>query len=401
MFGFSRKKPDGSVKSGSDGGTVRSSTKSKSVKAPSKKESRRGAGRGGYEDDDYGELFDEGALETFAEEGVDSDVEAEVNERYVRRPRPAEGSVERSTEGGFLARQPCRAALVPPTAHHTSSAAHEKPSHELQLDFVYGYRSHDSRHNIAYNVDGLIVSPAAAVGVCYDSKEHAQQFFTAHTDDVLCMAMHPDGEIIATGQAGRDPSICVWSSTTCELLAELKGFHQRAVVSLSFDGTGRFLSSVGLDDDHSIAVYDWQSRRMIANSKGDVNRIFNVEYSPHDGRIVTGGVKHVKFWVMEGGYLIGRRGVYGKIGASSTILSIAFHPDGSTLTGTQTGTIYQWAFGGEQCLQKYEIVHQGPVHDIFVNDEYVVTGGKDGKVHFHTHYFEKGKYTSPKIRLTF
>jgi len=109
----------------------------------------------------------------------------------------------------------------------------------------------------------------------------------------------------------------------------------------------------------------------------------------------------VKFWVMEGGYLIGRRGVYGKIGASSTILSIAFHPDGSTLTGTQTGTIYQWAFGGEQCLQKYEIVHQGPVHDIFVNDEYVVTGGKDGKVHFHTHYFEKGKYTSPKIRLTF
>jgi|TARA_B110000879_G_scaffold187966_1_gene250264 WD40 repeat protein len=82
---------------------------------------------------------------------------------------------------------------------------------------------------------------------------------------------------------------------------------------------------------------------------------------------------------MEGGYLIGRRGVYGKIGAASTILSIAFHPDGSTLTGTQSGTIYQWAVGGEQCLQKYEALHQGPVHDIFVNDEYVVTGGKDGK----------------------
>ena len=394
MFGFTKKKKDGSVKggsvrSGSDRGTTRSSAKSLTKSATRKDGAKARGAQPGLDDDDYGELFDEGALETFAEEGVDSDVEAEENERYVRRPRPAEGSVERATEGGFLHRQPCRAALAPPTAHHTSANAHEKPSHELALDFVYGYRAHDSRHNVAYNVDGLIVYPAAAVGVCYDAKEHAQQFFTAHTDDVLCMAMHPDGEIVATGQAGHDPSICVWSSTTCELLAELKGFHRRAVVSLSFDGTGRFLSSVGLDDDHSVAVYDWQSRRMLANSKGDANRIFNVEYNPHDGRIVTGGVKHVKFWVMEGGYLVGRRGVYGRVGAAATTLSIAFHPDGGTLTGTQTGCVYKWAFGGEQCLHKYDALHQGPVHDMFVNEEYIVTGGKDGKVHFHTEYFER------------
>ena len=395
MFGFLKKKrkdgsvKGGSVRSGSDRGTVRSSAKSLAKSSTRKDGAKARGATPGLDDDDYGELFDEGALETFAEEGVDSDVEAEENERYVRRPRPAEGSVERATEGGFLNRQPCRAALVPPTAHHTSSNAHEKPSHELQLDFVYGYRAHDSRHNVAYNVDGLVVYPAAAVGVCYDAKEHAQQFFTAHTDDVLCMAMHPDGEIVATGQAGRDPSICVWSSTTCELLAELKGFHRRAVVSLSFDGTGRFLSSVGLDDDHSVAVYDWQSRRMLANSKGDANRIFNVEYNPHDGRIVTGGVKHIKFWVMEGGYLVGRRGVYGRVGGAATVLSIAFHPDGSALTGTQTGAVYQWAFGGEQCLRKYDALHQGPLHDMFVNEDYIVTGGKDGKVHFHTQYFER------------
>ena len=254
---------------------------------------------------------------------------------------------------------------------------------------MYGYRAHDCRHNLVYNIDGLVVYPAAATGVCYDGREHAQQFFTAHTDDIVSLAMHPEREIIATGQVGKDPSICVWSSTTCELLAELKGFHQRAVCALSFDGTGKFLASVGMDDDHSVAVYDWQSRRMLANSKGDVNRVFNCEYNPHDGRLVTGGVKHLKFWVMEGGYLVGKRGVYGRMGAVSTILSIAFHPDGSTLTGTQGGCVYQWADGGEQCIQKFETVHQGPVHDLFVNEDYIISGGKDGKVHFFTQYFEK------------
>jgi WD40 repeat protein len=299
MFGFSKKKNDGSVKSGSESRKALStgrSSKSLARNSTALGGSRVSSGRrrnGGYDETDYGELFDEGALETNAEEGYDSDTEAEVGEKYVRRPRPVEGPVERATDGGFLHRQPCAPSLIPPTGHHPAANAQSKPTHELQLDFVYGYRAHDTRHNLHYNADGSIVYPAAGVGVCYDSNEHAQRFFTAHTDSILCLAMHPDGEIVATGQAGKDPSICVWSSTTCELLAELKGFHQRAVVSLSFDGSGRFLVSIGLDDDHSIAVHDWQTCRMLASSKGDGNRIFNAEYNPHDGRIVTGGVKHM------------------------------------------------------------------------------------------------------------
>ena len=128
---------------------------------------------------------------------------------------------------------------------------------------------------------------------------------------------------------------------------------------------------------------------MLANSRGDERRVFNCEYNPYDGRLVTGGVKHLKFWVMEGGYLVGKNGVYGRVGQVSTTLSIAFHSDGSTLTGTQGGIIYQWADGGEQCIQRYDAVHQGPIHDMFVTNDYIITGGKDGKVHFFTQYVEK------------
>lgn len=125
----------------------------------------RGAGgyydNAGYDEEDaYGDEYAEGALETVAEEGNDSDIEAEENERYNRRPRAADGPVERSTESGFLARQPCRAALVAPTSHQVGYNTHEKPEHHLQLDFVYGYRAHDARHNLVYNIDGLITYPA-------------------------------------------------------------------------------------------------------------------------------------------------------------------------------------------------------------------------------------------------
>jgi len=46
-----------------------------------------------------GDEYAEGALETVAEEGNDSDIEAEENERYNRRPRAADGPVERNTVG--------------------------------------------------------------------------------------------------------------------------------------------------------------------------------------------------------------------------------------------------------------------------------------------------------------
>ncbi|XRB07249.1 echinoderm microtubule-associated protein-like [Pycnococcus provasolii] len=337
----------------------------------------------------YEEYYGEAGADD-AEEGYDSDVEAEANERYSRRPVPADGPVETSAASGYLARQPCRSAIVAPTAYERSANAHTAPEHRLVLDFVYGYRARDTRHSVVISRDGAVVYPAGALGVAYDRETHVQRHFAGHTDDILSVALHPAGELVATGQAGRDPIVLVWNATTMQVAAELRGFHQRAVVQLAFDVTGRYLATVGLDDAHSIAVYDWNLRKMVANSKGDENRLFVCRYNPHDGRLVTGGVRHLKFWVMDGGYLVGKKGMYGRLGAPCTTLSIEFLKDGSTVTGTQSGHIFQWsASGGEECINKYESVHQGPVHDIMCTDEYVVTAGKDGKVNFFNQSMEK------------
>lgn len=48
----------------------------------------------------------------------------------------------------------------------------------------------------------------------------------------------------------------------------------------------------------------------LASSHGHTERIFVAEFRPDsDSQFVTCGVKHVKFWSLAGGQLVGKRGV--------------------------------------------------------------------------------------------
>ena len=53
----------------------------------------------------------------------------------------------------------------------------------------------------------------------------------------------------------------------------LKGFHRRAVLQLAFSPNGKYLASVGQDDDHSVAIWDWRSKTKVYSDKSDKVRI--------------------------------------------------------------------------------------------------------------------------------
>ena len=44
----------------------------------------------------------------------------------------------------------------------------------------------------------------AAVGIVYNRDRHSQRFYLGHTDDILCLAIHPVKDIVATGQVRWD-----------------------------------------------------------------------------------------------------------------------------------------------------------------------------------------------------
>ena len=47
---------------------------------------------------------------------------------------------------------------------------------ELELEWIHGYRSDDSRNNVRYNADGEIVYIAAGVGIAYNQVTHKQRW---------------------------------------------------------------------------------------------------------------------------------------------------------------------------------------------------------------------------------
>jgi len=88
--------------------------------------------------------------------------------------------------------------------------------------------------------------------------------------------------------------INVWSLTDFKCVKNLKGFHRRAIMVLKFSPNGQKLLSIGNDDNHSVAIYDWQNGTQV-NAKVDLNEVFGAIWT-NDTDFVTFGLKHVKFW---------------------------------------------------------------------------------------------------------
>jgi hypothetical protein len=108
--------------------------------------------------------------------------------------------------------------------------ADAEPGINLTLEYIYGYRCFDTRQNIFWRNNTEIVYMAAAVGIVLDTEQNKQRFFgegyskTAHghSDDITALCIHPDRNLVATGEVGKNPKICVWNSTTMELVSEFR-----------------------------------------------------------------------------------------------------------------------------------------------------------------------------------
>jgi hypothetical protein len=99
-----------------------------------------------------------------------------------------------------------------------------------------------------------------------------------------------------------------------------------------WDEGGYRLVSVGLDGDHTIAVWHsrdgtWADAKLVAHAPSSKEKVLfacfvgSTNNKPCD--IVTGGVKHVTFWQVCGRILVPYNGVFGKKGR---VRDLACHP---------------------------------------------------------------------------
>uniref|UniRef100_A0A8C1K4J9 EMAP like 6 n=1 Tax=Cyprinus carpio TaxID=7962 RepID=A0A8C1K4J9_CYPCA len=300
---------------------------------------------------------------------LDSDIEQEAQINYERQVYKEDLPQLKKKLAGSLKRQ-------------------KAPDEGLRLQFVHGYRGCDCRNNLFYTQAGEVVYHVAAVAVVYNRQQHTQRFYLGHDDDILSLTVHPLKDYVATGQVGRDPSIHVWDIPTLKCLSLLKGQHQRGVCALEFTADGKSLVSVGIDEDHSIVIWDWKKGEKLAKSRGHKDKIFVVKGNPFRmDKLLTVGMKHIKFWLHTGGGLTFKRGIFGNLGKHETMMSACYgRSEDLVFSGATTGDVYIWK---DTTLVKSIKAHDGPVFAMCSLDKGFVTGGKDGVVELWDDMFER------------
>ncbi|KPJ20793.1 Echinoderm microtubule-associated protein-like 1 [Papilio xuthus] len=268
------------------------------------------------------------------------------------------------------------------------------PQSKLKLEWVYGYRGKDCRSNLYLLPTGEIVYFVAAVVVLMNVEEQCQRHYTGHTDDVKCLAIHPNKLIVASGQcAGHDrvdarPHVRVWNSVSLATLAVLGGGQlQRGVAGLAFSrADGALLAALDEAPDHTIAVWDWQrpDKHCLAETKCSVDTVVAVEFHPLDrNQIVTCGKNHIAFWTLDQTNMLYKRmGVFEGRDKPKYVTCLAFNPNGDVLSGDSNGNIIVWGRGTNTIAKLVRGVHEGPVFSLCcLKDGGVVSGGgKDGRL---------------------
>eukprot|EP00899_Mesostigma_viride_P010144 jgi/Mesvir1/19130/Mv12869-RA.1 len=253
----------------------------------------------------------------------------------------------------------CRKGVFAPTDWdpELGKRSAEMPKGQLKLEFVYGYSGFTTSPNLFYTASNEIVYFTAGVGIVYNKEQHTQRFFLSHNDDIHSLAIHPDRNIVATGQVAHrgdkgDPYVCVWDTTTLEELSRIYYDDVRGMVALSFSRDGTKLAAVGTDNQHTIFIHEWATKKLIAECKGcngEPPQVFGILWNPYaDNEFISYGVNHIKWWKPadtgkgEGGGYSATVGSFGTGTRPFNILSACCLPSGRVLTGNKEGSLCVW-----------------------------------------------------------
>jgi WD40 repeat protein len=225
------------------------------------------------------------------------------------------------------------------------------------------------------------------------------------------MALHPNKDIVATGQMagkklnektvvkqkidhggpartrgktgksstqGKLCEIHIWSAQTRELVTTLIGFQRRAVRQLEFSPSGNKLLSIGEDDHHSVAIYDWANGIKLCDAKVSPKQIYDVAWS-NENEFTVVGIQLFTHFTQSGQTLKGQKSRMNGLQNKEQILSVNFVLNNVCMTGSSNGNLYPWNGGS---MGKAIKAHSGCVWVVEPdrNSSQFWTGGDDGVV---------------------
>ncbi|XP_073388817.1 uncharacterized protein [Physcomitrium patens] len=238
---------------------------------------------------------------------------------------------------------------------------------KLELERVIGLTT-ASQSGLSCNATtGELAYLAGAVVVIYNVKANSQtQFLVAPktAKAFSCVAYSGQGgRFLAAGESGHQPGIIIWEVAVGARVAELRA-HKQGVCCVQFSPNGKHLVSVGVPSDGQVCLWDWRSGTLLAKSRASTTSqpACALQFASDGSFFVTGGVKHLKHWVigLPKARSVGGNGTTGMEGKTvnlgtqkdSSFVAILSAPpskDASTVT-PDFQPLYALTAGGILCL---------------------------------------------------
>lgn len=267
-------------------------------------------------------------------------------------------------------------AMVPPS--NPPPRQTQVPGVSMRLDYAYGYRCQDMRNNVRYAADdNEIMFICSTVGVVMNKTTRAQNFYQGHTESITSFAASADGTLVATGQMGLTPTVCIWRSGSRSTLKVIPELLKNAVGALAFSNDNRKIAAVSLDTDHTISVYDWRLGLLVGRVHAGPRRVLNVCFSPDDSELLGVGMKTISMWSTATRALVATRPNLGNHGCTLQAFLCGVYFGGKAIACTSDGNLYCFV---NHIISASIKAHKGGVHAVDVSSDRssLATGGKDG-----------------------
>ena len=264
------------------------------------------------------------------------------------------------------------------------------PRYRLELDFVYGYQCYAARQNLFYLNTDEIIYPCGSLVVVHNKAIHSQHFIgggclttaQGHADDIIALTLSSKKDLIATGEVGFNPLICVWkvgnfTQPFCEFE---QGLGSRGVGILSFSLNNKYLSAVDISSDQTIRIYDLKQKTLFYTEKGYPGHMYDLVFSPKDVNFASVGISHIFFWTKNSKGFTRERGAYGALGPECAMSTVQWLNANCCVTAGHNGKLYRWE--NVHLVQVQQVCSGSQeLYALAVSQEFIVTGGQDKKLY--------------------
>ncbi len=186
------------------------------------------------------------------------------------------------------------------------------PKYKLSIEHVFGLRLEDTRDALYFLSKDELLYISSGNAVIQNMDDYSQMVFggfevesekECHDNVITSIAFFKSAvSLVATGQRGIKPKILIWSPVDPSVV--FCSFNQpkgsKEVSSLAFDKDGRYVASLGKDENNTFFIWDLRTKELYWSCEtGRNDFLLDIFFNPFNNNLCVCGVNKIIFGYID------------------------------------------------------------------------------------------------------